>query len=69
MGKSTEPLKTRQYVTAETLTAVLKKGYQKSLPKKASATLSAKRYFAMKSQSLLYPVDSSQSFMFARRIL
>ncbi len=28
MGKSTEPLKTRQYVTAETLTIVLKKVYQ-----------------------------------------
>ena len=28
MGKSTEPLKTRQYVTAETLTIVLKKVYR-----------------------------------------
>lgn len=46
-----------------------KKFTKKSLPKKAPATLSATRYFAMKSQSLLYPVDSSQSFMFARRIL
>lgn len=28
MGKSTIPLKTRQYVTAETLTIILKKVYQ-----------------------------------------
>ena len=28
MGKSTEPLKTRQHVTAETLTIILKKVYQ-----------------------------------------
>ncbi len=28
MGKSTEPLKTRQYVTEETLTIVLKKVYR-----------------------------------------
>ena len=28
MGKSTEPLKTRQYVTVETLTIILKKVYQ-----------------------------------------